>query len=188
LRMMGRIAESRNESARTLALDPVSVPATAHMGVTSAAVNRLEQSRDELQQALPLSPNYPVTLHYLGATQAALGNYPAAVKSLEQAVMNSSAFPGAPGALAYTYGKMGRAADSSRVMTRVRNAVKDERSRVNYALALAVVGQSDSAFKMLRGAEWDIPTLIELRSDPLLREFRADPRYPQLIEGIGRKP
>jgi hypothetical protein len=93
-----------------------------------------------------------------------------------------------PGALAYVYGKVGRDADSRRVMSGVRTAVKDERSRVNYALAVAIVGQSDSAFKMLRGAEWDIPTLIELRSDPLLRAFRLDPRYPQLLEHIGLKP
>jgi TolB-like protein/Flp pilus assembly protein TadD len=188
LQMTGRIADSRDESARTLALDPLSLPAASHMGVTFAAENRLQQGRDELQQALALSPNYPVTLHYLGATEAALGNYPAAVKLLERAVKNSSAFPGVPGALAYAYSKVGRDADSRRVMAGVRTAVKDERSRVNYALAVAIVGQSDSAFKMLRGADWDIPTLIELRSDPLLRGFRSDPRYPELLRSSGLTP
>jgi hypothetical protein len=77
-------------------------------------------------------------------------------------------------------------------MDSTRKAISDDRSRVNYALALAIVGQTDSAltdsaFKMLRGAEWDIPTVIEVRSDPLLRQFRSDPQYQELLARIGLK-
>jgi len=76
------------------------------------------------------------------------------------------------------------------MMADARAAVSDERSRVNYALSLGIVGQLNTPFTMLRSAEWDIPTLIELRADPLLRPFRADPRYPQLLAQahIGSSP
>ncbi len=107
---------------------------------------------------------------------------------LEQAYAKAAGFPGIPGALAYAYGKIGRDADAGRVLDSTRKAISDDRSRVNYALSLAIVGQTDTAFRMLRSAEWDIPTLIELRSDPLLRQFRSDPQYPELLARLGLKP
>jgi len=41
---------------------------------------------------------------------------------------------------------------------------------------------------MLQTAEWDLPTLVELRQSPLLRTFRSDPRYPQLLARLGLSP
>ena len=162
----------------------------SHLGVTYLAENRLKEGREKLDSAFQLSPTFPVTLQYLGAVDAAEGNYPAAVRMLKQAYKKAAGFPGVPGALAYAYGKIGRDAAAGRVMDSTRKAISDDRSRLNYALSLAIVGQPDSAFKMLplRSADWDIPTLIELRSDPLLRQFRSDPRYPQLLAGLGLKP
>jgi serine/threonine-protein kinase len=190
--MEGRTSDSRDASLRALALDPLSVPAMSHLGVTYLAENRLKEAREKLDSAFQVSATFPVTLQYLGAIDAAERNYPEAVKKLEQAHKWAGAFPGIPGALAYAYGKIGRSADAARVMDSTRKAISDDRSRVNYALALAIVGQTDSAltdsaFKMLRGAEWDIPTVIEVRSDPLLRQFRSDPQYQELLARIGLK-
>ncbi|MGK2962231.1 MAG: hypothetical protein ACSLFK_08805, partial [Gemmatimonadaceae bacterium] len=63
-----------------------------------------------------------------------------------------------------------------------------EPSPVNYALTLALVGKSDSAFAMLRTAQWNIATLIDLRVDPLLKQLRSDPRYPELLAHFQLKP
>ncbi len=188
LQMLGRAADSKGEAERVLAIDPLSALDIAHLGVVFASQGRLPQGREQLQNALRLSPNHTVALHYLGAVEAALGNYPAAEKWLRQGLSKSAGFPGGYGALAYTYTMSGRADQARRVMADARAAVSDERSRVNYALDLALTGQSDSAFAMLGTADWDIPTLIELRSDPLLRPFRANQRYAPLLARWNMKP
>src|SRR5262249_13691524 len=132
--MEGRISDSRDASLRTLAIDPLSLPAMSHLGVTFLAENKLKDAREKLEQAFQLSPIFPVTLQYLGAVDAAEGNYPAAVKMLEQAYKRAAAFPGVPGALAYAYARIGRNADARRIMDSTRKAISDDRSRANYAL------------------------------------------------------
>ena len=55
------------------------------------------------------------------------------------------------------------------------------RARINGGFAHAVVGELDEAFAIFDRAEWDVPTLIELRVDPLLAAMRADSRYARLL-------
>jgi hypothetical protein len=55
------------------------------------------------------------------------------------------------------------------------------RARINGGVAHAVVGELDEAFATFDRAEWDVPTLIELRADPLLAAMRADSRYARLL-------
>ena len=63
---------------------------------------------------------------------------------------------------------------------------------VERALADAVMGNVDRAFAALGGVQWDdtdninpIPTVINLRANPLLASLRADPRYPALLRRMG---
>ena len=181
LSMVGRPADARAQAEIALAIDPLALPAMGHLGAISVSEGKLEQARGELQKALEVNPKFVVALYYLGAIDATSGDYTAAEKPLSQAFTQSPAFPGVRGALAYTYEKLHRPADAERLMADARTHLSDERSRVNYALSLAIVGQADSAFRMLSTAEWDVPTLIELRSDPLLSRFRSDPGYPGLV-------
>jgi hypothetical protein len=60
--------------------------------------------------------------------------------------------------------------------------------RLNYAIDLALVGQSDTALALLRTAQWDIPTLFDLRTDPLLQKLRSDSRYVDLLARFGLNP
>ncbi|CAN5327113.1 serine/threonine-protein kinase [soil metagenome] len=188
LTMLSRLDEAKEETRRTLSIDPLSLPGNTLLGIVFAAEGDLELARTQLRRALQLSPGFPLTLQYLGAVETALGNYDAAREVLEQALAVAPNFPGVRGALAYVYAKQGRAADSRRLLAESRNAITDQRTRVNYALALALNGRADSAFAMLRTAQWGVPTLVELRHSPLLRTFRADPRYPQILAAIGLQP
>lgn len=185
LSMTGRLVEAKEETRRTLSIDPLSLPGNTMLGIELAGEGNLEEAQAQLRRALQLSPGFPLTLYYLGAVEATLGNDDAAREVLEQALATAPDFPGVRGGLAYVYRRMGRTTESRRLLAQARSAVEDERTRVNYALALALLGPADSAFAMLRTAQWDVPTLIELRYSPLLRTFRSDPRYPQLLAGLG---
>jgi eukaryotic-like serine/threonine-protein kinase len=188
LTMLNRLPEAKEETRRTLSIDPLSLPGNTMLGIELAAEGDLEAGRMQLRRALQLSPGFPLTLYYLGTVEAALGNDEAAREVLEQALATAPDFPGVRAALAYVYRRMGRTAESRRLLNAARSAAVDERTRLNYALAIALLGPADSAFAMLRAAEWDVPTLIELRHSPLLRTFRNDPRYPALLVGIGLAP
>ncbi|CAN5266528.1 serine/threonine-protein kinase [soil metagenome] len=188
LTMMDRLAEAKEETRRTLAIDPLSIAGNAILGIEFAAEGNLQEGRAQLRRALQLDPGFPLTLYYLGAVEAALGNDDAAREVLEQALARAPNFPGVRAALAYVYGRMGRTTEARRLLAEARSAVVDERTRLNYALALALLGPADSAFAMLRTAQWDVPTLVELRHSPLLRTFRSDPRYLQLLTGLGLRP
>jgi serine/threonine protein kinase/tetratricopeptide (TPR) repeat protein len=185
--MEGRLAEAKEETRRTLSIDPLSLPGNTMLGIELTTAGNLQDARTQLRRALELGPGFSLTLYYLGVTDAALGNYAEATDVLEQALASSPGFPGVRAALAYVYAKTGRTRDAQRLIAQSRAAAVDNRTRLNYALLLAVHGPRDSAFAMLRTARWSLPTLTELRSSPLLSSFRADPRYPQLLATIEKQ-
>jgi tetratricopeptide (TPR) repeat protein/TolB-like protein len=188
LTMLGRFKEATNEIETALKLDPLARPAKTQLGVLRQAQGDLNGAREQLRKALAIAPDFQLVLSALGEVEAALGDYRAALPLLERANELSPDFPTVRGDLAYVYDKLGQTPKSRRLLTEARRAVTDDRSRVNYALTLGVLGQADSAFTLLRSAVWDVPTLIQLRVDPLLRDFRADPRYPKLLAQFGLTP
>jgi tetratricopeptide (TPR) repeat protein len=188
LTMTGRTTEAIDETRRTLAIDPLSLPGNTMLGIEFATEGNLPEARVQLRRALELSPGFPLTRYYLGTVEAALGNGDAAREMLEGALATSPGFPGVRAVLAQVYTGLGLTAKARRLVADVRSAVVDERTRVTYALALAVLGRADSAFAMLQKAQWDIPTLIELRSNPLLKDFRSDPRYAELLDRWSLRP
>jgi eukaryotic-like serine/threonine-protein kinase len=188
LMMLGRLDEAANYNRHALLLDPMSHPASATTGIILAQRGQYSQSRVELVRAVALSPDFTLPRYYLGAIEARDGNYPAALESLDHARSQAPGYPGVMAALAYTYRRIGRDADAERLINELHAAISDERTRINYALGLAALGDADSAFAMLESARWDIPTLIGLRADPLLEDFRRDPRYARTLERAGLNP
>jgi serine/threonine protein kinase/tetratricopeptide (TPR) repeat protein len=190
LTMLGRLPESWEQNEAALSLDPLGPGINTHRGILLAVKGDLGKAREQLGLALSLSPNSPMALLHHGAFGAAQGNYEEARRDLQKLVEREAGFGSARGALAFVYDRLGRPAESRRLLAEARAAVKDERTAVNYALALAVMGQFDSAFARLRTAKdgLDVTTLVDLRVSPLLRDFRADPRYGALLSDIGLRP
>jgi tetratricopeptide (TPR) repeat protein/TolB-like protein len=188
LTMLGRLPEAREQIDKVLSLDPLSRPGMAHLGFLFEAEGDLPKARDQFRQALVIAPNFQLPLAGLGTVEAALGNYEEARPALEKAVRLAPDFGGVRGALAYVYGQTGRPAEARRLLAEARAGARDERSSINYALALANMGQLDSAFVVMQKGKWDVPTVIELRVNPLLHRFRSDPRYEELLGRLGLQP
>ena len=181
---LGRLAEAESQTRQTLALDPLSLPGNAMLGIVFAADHRLPEARAQLQKALELNPNFPLTQTYLGEVEAALGNHAEALRLLESAYGRSPGFPGVRPSLAYTYRMAGREAQARQVLAETREAALTEEAWLNYVETLAVLGQPDSAFAILGQVEreqknHDIDT--DMRANPLLREFRSDPRFAAIM-------
>jgi TolB-like protein/tetratricopeptide (TPR) repeat protein len=189
LMMLNRGNEALRENGITLALDPLSAPGNANRGIILVQLGKYAEARRELERALPLTRSVPFAPYYLGAIGAKEGRYAAALEHLESALRITPGFVGVRGALAYTYARMGRRAQSDSVLAELRRADADDRSRIDHAFAEAVMGDLDRAFAILeKPTKWDVPTLINLRAEPLLAAFRADPRYPRLLARIGLRP
>lgn len=189
LTMVGRLNEATAQNRITLSLDPLSVPANAHRGILLLPLGNYTEARIELRKAVRLSGENALAPYYLGALEAAQGRFQDALPLLERAHRDAPGFPNVKGALAYTYARVGRRRDADAVLTRMRAGVSDDRTRINLALAEATNANINGAYDLLAtGGDWDVPTLIELRTDPLLAPFRADPRYPRLLARIGLRP
>jgi eukaryotic-like serine/threonine-protein kinase len=184
LLMKGRSDAAREQNRAALSLDPLSRPANATRGIILAQEGRLVEATHELRQAQTLAPEYGLTLFYLGALQAAQGDVGESRRTLEAASKAAPTFPGVPGALAHVYQRTGRAAAADSIIADLRQRVDDPRGLANLAFALAALGHLDEAFPLLERARWDVPSVIELRADPLLQNLRADARYARLLQRI----
>ncbi|MGI9043458.1 MAG: protein kinase domain-containing protein [Gemmatimonadaceae bacterium] len=188
LMMLGREDEATTRIRSALRLDPLSQPANATLGILFGMRGMHVQARAQYEHAMSLSPDFALTRQYFGALVAHEGRYNEAIELLEPAVRSAPDFPGIRATLAYAYSRAGRTADARRLTAELRGSGKDERARLNLALGHALLGNPDSAFAMLETARWDVPTLIELRANPLLSGLRADPRYRVLLAQHGLKP
>ncbi|HXG69457.1 MAG TPA: protein kinase [Gemmatimonadaceae bacterium] len=189
LTIAGRLDEASAQNRATLSLDPLSVPANGHQGVLLLGRKNYPQARVELQKAVRLSAENAIIPYFLGALEAAEGRYSDALPLLQRAHRDAPGFPNVKGALALTYARTGRRSEADSILREIRTEVADDRTRIQLALAEAINGHVDRAYVTLAtGAKWDVPTLILLRTDPLLTAFRADTRYPLLLAGIGLRP
>jgi TolB-like protein len=189
LTMLNRGAEAAEQNRITLALDPLLVPAVAHRGVLLCLASKYADARHDFERGFPLTKNNPFAPFFLGAIEAHDGRYAIALNYLETAQKIAPGYTGVSGAIAYTYAHMGRRAESDSIRDQLRREDVKDRSRIEHALAEAVIGDIDRAFAILeKPTKWTVPDVIELRADPLLVSFRADPRYPRLLAAIGLRP
>jgi DNA-binding SARP family transcriptional activator/TolB-like protein/tetratricopeptide (TPR) repeat protein len=187
LLMLGRTDEALAQNQQALTSDPLSLPANATRGIILLQRGDLNGAERELRRALTLSSGFQLTLYYLGIVRAAQAHYQDAAQLLEEAAREAPEFTGVPGARAFVRQQTGRqrAADSLLAELEAQAETGDERARVNLALAYAALGRLDAAFSLFDQVQWDVPSLVELRADPLLRSLRSDPRYPALLRKIG---
>jgi TolB-like protein/Flp pilus assembly protein TadD len=181
LAMLDSTDAALEQNRRARELDPLFTPAVADYGIILCQRGQLAAADSALSKALGLEPKFALTLYWLGAVRAARGSYADANNYLEQAARISPDYPGVSGSLAYVYARTGRQNRADSIIARLRLGGNDDRSRANLAFAYAALDKLDDAFALMRELRWDVPSMIGLRADPLLRSLRADPRYAVLV-------
>jgi TolB-like protein/DNA-binding SARP family transcriptional activator/Tfp pilus assembly protein PilF len=183
--MVGRPEDAERHNRQALLLDPLSLPANATRGAVQAQRGNLPAAERELQRALRLRSDFTLTLYYLGAVQAARGSHQDAATALQHAARQAPDYPGLAGALAFTLRHTGHHAEADSIMSALeRRAATDPRARLNLGLAHGALGRNDAAMAQLDDVRWDVPSLIGLRSDPLLAGLRSDPRCIRLLQSL----
>jgi len=70
----------------------------------------------------------------------------------------------------------------------------DNNDRLERALGDAMMGNLDRAYAVLRGGAWKegsisvIQSVMNLRANPMLAQFRADSRYAGFLRELGLEP
>jgi serine/threonine-protein kinase len=182
--VVGRPSQAIEENRLALESDRLAPPANAQRGVLYCMAGDYESARRQLQRTLVLAPGFQLALYYLGLTEAADGRYDEAIAALQQARQRSPGFPGVSAALVYVYRRSGRQQEADAIQSELNATPDSPRARINQGLAHAVVGELDQAFAVLDRVEWDVPSLIELRVDPLLGAMRSDVRFSRLLASL----
>ena len=184
LRQEGKIEEAIREARRGVALDPVSPQGTFLLGQSLYEARRYDEAISQLRKALDLEPRFWPAHLYLGKTLAEQGQYQEAVEELRKA----GDFTAEPYAtIGYVYGRMGRAADASKVIADLQEQSKQGYvAPTDFAKVYLGLGDKEQAFAWLeKGYQQHDFWLTFLKGDPMFDSLRSDPRFQNLVRRIG---
>jgi TolB-like protein/DNA-binding winged helix-turn-helix (wHTH) protein/Tfp pilus assembly protein PilF len=127
-------------------------------------------------------------LHYLlGVGYEATGKLPEAISQYQKA-MKTWDDPTVGVALAHVYSAAGRKAEANKILRDLQRMSKQTLVR-SYTMATiyAGLGENDKAFELLEKAcsEKSLDISFSLKSDLLLDDLRADPRFQSMLRRIG---
>ena len=69
-----------------------------------------------------------------------------------------------------------------------RRAPLAQRLTTNLVILHAALGALNEAYALAAEAQWDLTSMIDVRTNPFLRKFRADPRYHGFLARLGLEP
>ena len=189
LAAMGRHEEALAAENRALALDPLSLIINKNVGTILYYARRYDDAVSQYLRTLELDPAFVRTHYYLGLAYEQLGLAERAVAEFQKATELSGGNTVCSALLAHAYAAAGdedRAREVRDDLIAARQGGGRHVPAFNIALAYLGLGDIDEAFNWLNSAldersSW----LVSLNVEPLFDTIRADPRFAQLIEGVG---
>jgi thioredoxin-like negative regulator of GroEL len=152
--------------------------------VSLALTSDIDGAARMLEHALAMNPRHPLVLYYRGMLLMARGSAEEALVSLEMA-QPGAMFPGIVAARINALRMLGRTGEAAAALATLRRGPRDMRTNFELGLASAYIGELDLAFDHFGQVSWDVPTVIVLRTDPLLEPLRVHRRYPSLLRALG---
>jgi tetratricopeptide (TPR) repeat protein len=185
----GRTKESLSMSLRGLELDPYDLTLNAHLIWYYIHAGAFDEAVARARQTLEMDDRFVSTYLYGGIAFEQAGRLDDAIRTLERGASLSS--DGRTyvmrAALGHAYALAGRRSDAERVL-----ATLLETRRTAYvaaytiALLVSALGRDDEAFQWLhRAVDERDNWLVYANVDPRLRNLRQDPRFVEILEGVG---
>jgi len=165
-----RFDQALDEFKVALSLGPLSSITITNYATTLMDAHRYPEALEQFQKALQRDPGFVPAHRKLGNLYAATGDFANAVKELQAALP----LPGSWSPDAKGYRELMQAGSSKGLPT------------TWLALAMAVTGEREKAFKYLEKAYADneIELVLCIRY-PAVDPIRADPRYADLMKRLG---
>jgi serine/threonine-protein kinase len=175
------------EIAIARALDPLSPAINTDRAYISHYYGRNTDAQHSVGLALEMDATFPLGYFWLGRIYTSEGRYADADQAFHKIGPLRTWTP-AMAALGYLYGKAGRAHDAKAILDEFETLTRNGRYASAYAIAAVYAGLGDreAVFQNLDAAyrehsHW----LLWLKRDPRWDEYRADPRFENLVKKIG---
>ncbi len=177
-RILGNLDEAITLYEEVVTLDPLGANSYYRLGYLLYAAGRYDKARATLQEAINLNPQATYVHLTLDKILIAKGNPQQALAEIEKEPSEWGQFTGQ----ALAYHALGREQDSNAALARL---IAKYRTYAAYQIAqvYAYRGESDKSFEWLeRAYQQRDPGLPELKSNPLFKNLRHDPRYSELLK------
>ena len=177
-RTLGQVEESIALYKQAIALDPLRGNFHLSLGYELYLVGRYEEAQAALQKAQELNPQLS-SLHLTrGKILFSLGRQAEALTEMEKETGDWEKLSGE----SLAYFALGRNAESEAALKKL---IATHQNDCAYQIAevYAYRGETDKAFQWLnRALQQRDPGTPELKTGPLMKSLRADPRYPELLK------
>jgi TolB-like protein/tetratricopeptide (TPR) repeat protein len=183
---MARFEEAVAAATKAQELDPLSLVASANVGLVYLRARRNDEAITHLRHTLDMDPRFGYAHFCLGLVYAQNGMPDQAVREF-QAAKTLSALPNADALIAYARARAGVTREVKAMLATLQDRASVEPAGTYHlALVYAALDDRDRAFLWLNRAidarEWFVGML---KADPLLDPLRADARFGGLLQRVG---
>ena len=183
---LGRHEEALAESSRSLELNPLSLISNALRGQMLFFAGRYDDAAAHLQKAIDVEPGFWISHLALGKVYERKKMYPQAIAEFQRALELSGA-PEPKSLLGYTYAVAGKPAEARRLLDDLKQmSARQYVAPKHIALVYAGLRKEDEMFKWLEKAYEDRDiSLAFIKVEPRWDEYRAEPRFADLLRRVG---
>jgi serine/threonine-protein kinase len=187
LMTIGQHEEAIRRMKKSQELDPLSLIIGDGIGWAYYMARRFDQSIEQLRRTVELDPHYPVTYWVLGLALRSIGRLEEAIVEAQKSVALSGGSPIMRAALAQT---LAMASEHARAHHLLDDLMELSRQRYVSPYFLSGIylglGQHDNAMEYLEKAHQERSHwLLYLHIDPSMDGLRSNPRFQELLLGIG---
>jgi tetratricopeptide (TPR) repeat protein len=179
-RILGNLDDAIQLEQQAVALDPLRTDSHSTLGYVLYSAGRYDEARAALQKALDL--NSQTALVHLTLSKILIGQGKAqeAAVEIERESMDWAKLTGQ----ALAYHALGREKNSNAALNALITKFGTSAS-FQIAQVYAHRGESDKSFEWLeRGYKERDAGLPDIKTDPLFKSLRSDPRYSQLLKKL----
>ena len=175
---MGNLDQAIKLYEQAVALDPLRANSHLSLGYLLYVAGRYDEAQAALQKALDLNPQAAYVHVILGKILIAEGKPQQALAEIEKEPSEWGKLTGQ----ALVYHALGREQDSNAALAELI-AKHGTDSAYQIAQVYAFRGESDKSFEWLeRAYKQRDAGLPEIKTDPLFKNLRHDPRYTELLK------
>jgi serine/threonine-protein kinase len=184
-----RFAEAQAQLERAHALDPLSPPIAASMGILKYYQREYDNAERIHQDVLDQDPSFALSYYFLGLIRMELARHDAAIDALRQALLLTRSSPEVESALALACGRAGDDTAAREALSRLSaKAATRYVSPVLLAQAHLGVAEHEAAIQQIeRGYELRAAEMPLLNSRPVFDSLRMDARFVEIVQLVHQR-